>query len=44
MRNLTWKEQRLQAAYEKQQRLYARAAMLLVVFGLVILPILLGGD
>lgn len=44
MRNLTWKEQRLQAAYEKQQRLYVRAAIVLFVIGMVIMPILLGGN
>ena len=44
MRNLTWKEQRLKAAYEKQQQLYVRAAIVLVVVGTVILPLLLGGE
>lgn len=43
MRNLTWKEQRELREYEQDQRFQQMLAIASILFGLVILPILIGG-
>lgn len=42
-RNLTYREQRLVAAYEKQQDLYVRLAVITGIIGFLVLPALIGG-
>lgn len=40
---LTWKEQKLRDEYDQQQRLLMIAALLILAFGMFVLPILIGG-
>jgi hypothetical protein len=41
---LTWKEQKIRDEYDQQQRLLMLLALMVLAFGMFVLPILIGGE
>jgi hypothetical protein len=41
---LTWKEQKTRDEYDQQQRLLMLLALMVLAFGMFVLPILIGGE